>query len=90
MVSGKRGQVQDRIVLLRTVADIGERANWYKVGRLALGLISSPARFTEDLRWLIEHGFLVEQVGEGDQLPQLSVTAAGHAALHKWRADEAT
>ena len=72
---------QDQAVLLRVIARMGGAANWYKVGRIALGRINTPATFTEELRWLVNTGLLVEEAIEGEELPRSSITRRGREAL---------
>jgi len=56
-------------------------ANWYKVGRVALGMLSSPAVFDSVFRELIADGMLVEVTQDGEPLARLLITEKGHAAL---------
>lgn len=74
----------DDFVLLRNIARFEDQANWYKVGRIALGELENPGRFTELMRALIEGGLVHEGEGVGDGLRPLKITARGLKVLAEY------
>jgi hypothetical protein len=84
------GLSADQIVLLAAVARFSGEANWYKVGRATLGKLSSPNRFTEELKALIADALLLEEaVEQGETLPRLRLSEAGERALEHARHEAA-
>jgi hypothetical protein len=75
----------DGLLLLRTLARFHQGANWYKLGRITLGAISSPGHFTEALRALIVDGYVAETRVEGEELPELTLTEKGRMAIGNLR-----
>lgn len=74
----------DRLCLLELVSRFDDRANWYKLGRVALSRLSSPGVFTEELRWLIDTHHIEELPGEdGERLPRLCLTQSGRDVLRR-------
>lgn len=67
---------------MELIQRMGEKANWYKAGRVALGKLSSPGRFTEELRALVDRGLVRESPPvDGETLPRLQLTNEGRRAL---------
>lgn len=65
--------------LLKTIDKYDGEWNWYKVGRLCLAKLDSPADFT--LRPLLDAGLIEERSVEDEPLPRLFMTDAGKHAL---------
>jgi hypothetical protein len=74
-------------ILLETIDKYDGEWNWYKLGRLCLSKLDSPADFT--LKPFLEAGYVEEKPVEGDPLPRLHITQAGRAALRLSLASEA-
>lgn len=71
----------DELILLSLIRDLGDEANWYRVGRTALGRLSTPASFTAGLTSLLRAGLLEEEVS-GDGTPaRIWLTPNGMTAL---------
>jgi hypothetical protein len=75
----------DQRCLLDQIARFNGPTNWYQVGRAVLGKLSTPAALDE-LRWLIDHGF-VSEAPSGGNLPTLELTLKGRDALQLSRDD---
>jgi hypothetical protein len=74
---------EDQRTLLSTVAAFRNMPSWYKLGRVALGHLSSPSVFNDALRSLIEEGLLYEVLvpGAPEGVPALVLSLRGRAAL---------
>jgi hypothetical protein len=66
-------------VLLETIGKYSGEWNWYKLGRLCLSKLDSPADFT--LKPLLEAGYVEEKPYEGEPLGRLHITEAGKDAI---------
>ena len=77
------GLTSDQLLLLEMVSRFTGTANWYQVGRAALGKLSNPGRFSEALRWLLDNGYLSEHEQPEQTLPSLHLTAVGRQVLAK-------
>lgn len=66
-------------VLLETIAKYDGQVNEYKLGRLCLSKLDSPADF--ELGPLVEAGYVEERPFEGEPLPRLHLIDWGKEAL---------
>jgi hypothetical protein len=74
-------------VLLETIEKYSGEWNWYKLGRLCLSKLDSPADLT--LKPLLDAGYVEEKPYEGEPLPRLYITQAGKEAIRLSLASEA-
>jgi hypothetical protein len=59
-------------LMLETIHKYDGQWNWYKLGRLCLSKLDSPADFT--LQPLLDAGYVQEEGFEGEPLPRLHIT----------------
>ena len=66
-------------ILLETIDKHDGEWNWYKLGRVCLSQLDSPADFT--LKPFLDAGYVEERRCEGEPLPRLHLTRAGKESL---------
>lgn len=66
-------------VLLEAIGKYDGQWNWYKLGRLCLSRLDSPADFK--LSPLLDAGYVEERPFAGEPLPRLHLTDRGKAVL---------
>ena len=74
-------------ILLETIDKYNGEWNWYKLGRLCLSKLDSPADFT--LKPFLDAGYVEEKPCEGEPLPRLHITQAGRESIRTSLASEA-
>ena len=74
-------------ILLETIDKYNGEWNWYKLGRLCLSKLDSPADF--DLKPFLDADYVEEKPYEGEPLPRLHITQAGKEAIRLSLASEA-
>jgi hypothetical protein len=66
-------------IILEAIEKYSGEWNWYKLGRLCLPRLDSPADLT--LRPFLDAGYVEERAHEGEPLPRLYITEAGREAI---------
>jgi hypothetical protein len=66
-------------ILLEAIDKHDGEWNWYKLGRLCLSQLDSPADFV--LGPFLDAGYVEEKLVEGEPLPRLRTTQAGKEAI---------
>ena len=73
----------DQLTLLLLLQRSPQGSNWYKLGRVAIGRLSSPAVFTDVLKSLVANGWVEELEGEVPAMPNLVLTVAGRRVVER-------
>lgn len=66
-------------IILETINSHDGQWNWYKVGRVCIGLLDSPADLV--LKPLLDAGYVEERAVEDEPLPRLHLTETGKQFL---------